>query len=154
MNAYLTPRVTIDVDLMIAREDKVEWFEILEKEGFQLKNDGGNFLQFDPPYGIPWRLDLMIVTHETFATIYGHGKAVQCLGIETKVPKAEHLIAMKIHALRHGPASRISKDLPDVLGLMRSINWNPESPELLALIQKHGVEQIHEAIVNTWNNPK
>lgn len=61
LNAYSTPRATLDVDFLVRREDQQRWRELLSREGFQLQHDGGNFLQLSPPYGVEWPLDLMLV---------------------------------------------------------------------------------------------
>ena len=154
VNAYLEPRVTLDVDFMICADDRDVWLELIQNEGFRIVNDGGNFLQFDPPHGIQWRLDLMIVGAKSFETLNAAANEVSCLGIPAKVPREQDLIAMKLHALHHGPPERRLKDLPDIVGLMNRLNWTVESAELAALLEKYGTPELRDAILTLHKKPE
>lgn len=138
VNAYAEPRATLDLDLLILANKRDEWRKVIEAEGYRLVNDAPSFMQFSPPYGVPFRLDLMLVNDSTFSALSRDSNSVVCLGLPVHVPSALNLIAMKIHALRYGPESRKDKDWPDIKNLMKSAAIAPTSPELKAVFEKHG----------------
>ena len=86
INAYAPPRSTLDLDLMVRAADRGLWRELAEAEGYRLLNDGTSFVQFTPPYGVPYRLDLMLVNDATFEAISADATATPCLGVAVQVP--------------------------------------------------------------------
>lgn len=142
VNAYAEPRATLDVDILVSQADRALWQELLGAEGFPLQHDGGNFLQFSPPYGTRWRLDLMMVNAATFAKLFANSRTEVCLGIETRIPSPEHLIALKAHALTHGPADRFEKDFGDILGLIRHTGLSLDSPSLREIMERFGTPEL------------
>jgi hypothetical protein len=147
VNAYGEPRTTIDVDFLISKETRQSWSNLLQAEGFKEANDGGTFVQFSPPYGTEWNLDLMLVNHETFAKLHGAARQAVMLGITTLVPCAEHLVGLKLHAMKFGPARRQDKDLLDVLTLIENANLDPRSEAFKKLIEQFGTAEIYERIL-------
>lgn len=144
LNTFGSPRATLDVDFLIPTADRDQWLRILSEEGFTLKHDGGNFVQFAPPYGVPWPLDLMLVNEQTFEKLSSNARTVECLGIRTRVPAPEHLIALKLHALVHGPAMRMEKDFPDIVRLVRMTGIDLQSIELRQIFERFGTEELYE----------
>jgi hypothetical protein len=153
LNAYGTPRATLDVDFLVRREDQQRWRELLSREGFQLQHDGGNFLQLSPPYGVEWPLDLMLVAEDSFRKIWTDSRKLSCLGVTTRVPGPLHFIALKLHALTHGPASRKAKDFGDILTLSREITSPTESAELREIFLKFSNETIYGEFQQALGNP-
>lgn len=143
LNTYGSPRSTIDFDFLIPNADRDRWRVLLEDEGFRLKNDGGNFMQFTPPYGVLWPLDLMLVNEHTFGKLWGRSKEADCLGICVRVPAPEHLIALKLHALVHGPAQRMEKDFPDIVRLARMTELDPQAPEIFEIFKQYGTQELY-----------
>jgi hypothetical protein len=149
VNAYCEPRATLDVDFLVRKDDRAKWIDLLAAEGFKIKHDGDTFLQFGPPYGTPWDLDLMLVNAETFAKLKAAAREIQTLGISTYVPSAEHLISLKLHALKFGPARRLERDLPDVLSLIRNTGIDPRSEAFKRQIEQFGTQEIYERILKS-----
>jgi hypothetical protein len=147
INFYCEPRATLDVDFLVRKADQTSWSELLLAEGFKLMHDAGTFVQFSPPYGVEWRLDLMLVNDQTFEKLKQDAQPVQVLGISTLVPRPEHLIAMKLHALKHGHAKRFEKDLGDVLSLIRSASLNARSESFRRLVEQFGTMELYERIL-------
>ena len=147
VNAYGEPRTTVDVDFLACKEDRKSWTDLLKAEGFKLEHDGGTFLQFSPPYGTVWNLDLMLVSRETFAKLASAAMKVRMLGVTTLVPAVEHLIGLKLHALKFGPAHRRDKDLVDVLSLIRNAGIDPRAESFRNLIEQFGTTEIYERIL-------
>lgn len=147
VNAYGTPRTTLDVDFLVRKEEREAWMTILTAEGFKLAHDGGNFLQFSPPYGTDWNLDLMLVNDPTFAKLHGSARQVQMLGVATRVPSAEHLISLKLHALKFGPEHRRGQDLVDVLTLVRNAAIDVHSEDFRKIVEQYGTNEIYAQIL-------
>jgi hypothetical protein len=147
INYYCEPRATLDVDFLVRKTDESKWCELLTAEGFKLRNDAGTFMQFSPPYGVEWRLDLMLVNDQTFAKLQEGARTIEVLGVTALVPKPEHLIALKLHALKHGHSERFEKDLHDVLSLIRSAKIDSRSETFRLLVEQFGTKEIYEQLV-------
>ena len=147
VNAYCEPRATLDVDFLVRKTDQERWRELLETEGFKSSHQGQTFLQFSPPYGTEWRLDLMLVNEETFATMTASARPVHILGVATRIPQLEHLLALKLHALKHGHPERYEKDFMDVVALVRNGGLNPRSAACRQLFAKFGSREIYEKVL-------
>jgi hypothetical protein len=147
VNAYGTPRTTLDIDFLICRDDLQTWTSLLLKEGFKVMNTGNNFVQFSPPYGTDWNLDLMLVNRGTWAKLHTAARQAVMLGITTLVPSVEHLIGLKLHVLKFGPEHRRDQDLVDVLTLVRNAEIDPRSESFKKLIDQFGTQEIYERIL-------
>jgi hypothetical protein len=66
-------------------------------------------------------VDLMLVPADTFARLLDSAKPAQLEGASVVVPSLEHLLSLKIHALKHGQGLRVLKDMTDVAQLL-SVN--------------------------------
>jgi predicted nucleotidyltransferase len=147
VNAYATVRATVDVDLLVCRDDVEKWTEFLKTEGFRLKHDAGSFRQFSPPYGIEWPLDVMVVNTNTFNKLLGAARPLPVLGITALVPSAEHLVALKLHALKHGHIDRFDKDMGDVIRLIKDAGIKVEALAFREMVQQFGTDEIYERIL-------
>jgi len=150
INVYCEPRATLDVDFLVRKEDRTKWCELLSTEGFGLRHDGQTFLQFSPPYGVEWRLDLMLVSNQTFVKMADAARPVELLGIQTQIPEPKHLIALKLHALKHGHAERLEKDLGDVLALPRNAGLDPGAESYRQLVERFGSVELYELILKRF----
>lgn len=147
VNSYCAPRATLDVDFLIPKKDQAKWRELLLAEGFKLQHDGSTFLQFSPPYGVEWRLDLMLVNCQTFEKLIAGARPMELLGIRTLVPRPEHLIAMKLHALKHGHEERFEKDFGDVVSLTRDAGIDPRSDSFRQMFDQFATPELYEHIL-------
>ena len=146
INWYVEPRATLDVDFLSCVDDKGNWSKLLQEEGFKIQNEHENFIQFSPPHGVSWRLDIMLVNRQTHDKLCAGAQDIQCLGVPVKVPRPEHLVALKLHAMRHGPDTRFDKDLGDVLGLIRNCRLDIDGQELKETLQQYGTPEIERII--------
>ncbi|MCB1128105.1 MAG: nucleotidyl transferase AbiEii/AbiGii toxin family protein [Verrucomicrobiae bacterium] len=152
VNAYGEPRATLDVDLLIPVDERGDWKQLLVEEGFRCCHEADHFAQFSPPYGVSWRLDLMLVGADTFSRLWQDSTTRPALGIQARVPSIEHLIALKLHALRHGPCDRADKDFADIVTLARVADLDPESPAVREVFLRHGNPELHERLRRALGN--
>ncbi len=143
INAYCEPRATLDVDFLIRKRDRPRWCALLAAEGFKLKHEAENFIQFSPPYGVAFRLDLMLVNDSTFTKLYGTARRMPCLGTEVLIPDILNLIALKVHAIRHGPRERHNKDWLDIENLVRAARMQPRGDQLRDIFHSQGTGQMY-----------
>jgi len=85
----------------------------------------------------------MLVNDSSFATLRETAREVACLGVKTLVPSASSLIALKVHALHHGPDSRKGKDWLDVHNLVRAACLDPKGHELAEIFRRQGTPEIY-----------
>ena len=57
-----------------------------------------------------------------------------------------HLLALKCHAIKHGHAGRIVKDVEDVIRLIQNNRLDPDAQTVRELLLKHGTEELYEKV--------
>ena len=113
LHAYGYSRATNDVDLLIASEGQGRLIAFLEERGFQTlhRSEGfSNHLHQDAALG---RLDVVYVDGDTWGKVSASARPVELAGKTVAVPKPEHLVAMKVHAMKNDP-SRVFKEMADL----------------------------------------
>jgi hypothetical protein len=117
LSAYGHPRLTLDLDLVIdaAAQDRVVAF--MESRGFvTLHRSEGYSNHRHPDRG---RVDLMYVRNTTADRLFGATTELPGPGGRPiPVPKPEHLMAMKVQAMKDAP-ERALQDLIDIRYLLR-----------------------------------
>ena len=118
LHTYGYSRTTNDVDLLVGRDAQGRLIGYLEKRGFETlhRSEGySNHLHPDPALG---RLDVVYVDGDTAGKIFAEARPVSLAGTAVAVPKPEHLVAMKVHAMKNDP-TRGFQDMADIQFLMR-----------------------------------
>jgi hypothetical protein len=149
VNFHGYTRDTADLDLLIERETRGRWLEVLFQLGYTIYQDKEVFIQLSPPKDGAWPLDLMLVREPTFRQIHAAGIKTEIYGAEVLVPTLDHLLALKLHALVHGPAERYLKDYLDVENLILVNRVDLRSEKIRRLFQKHGTMELYERISRT-----
>ena len=139
-------RDTADLDLLVRAREKAQWFDLLRLLGYKLRNDRDNFAQLDPPMGGAWPVDLMLVKDETFDKMFKEATDEEMYGTRLKIPILEHLLALKVHALRYGHMVRHMKDRMDVEGLVRVNGLDMKSEKMCEIFRKHGTVELYGQI--------
>jgi len=114
--------------------------------GYTIYEERDAFVQLSPPKAGAWPVDLMSVVDPTFDPILAAGISVEMFGAPVKVPVLEHLIALKLHALKHGHIGRYLKDWLDVENLVRIHGLDVRSEKWEQLFLKYGTLEIYEKI--------
>jgi hypothetical protein len=119
LHAYGHSRATFDLDLVTVQAAQSALVEALQARGYEtLHVSAGysNHQHSDPDWG---GLDVIYVDDETAGLLFPRCSRRLRLGSrEAPVPRAEHLAAMKVRAMRNDP-SRLVQDLADVQQLLR-----------------------------------
>jgi hypothetical protein len=74
---------------------------------------------------------------------------VEMFGANVIIPTLEHLLALKLHALKHGHIERYPKDYLDVENLIRVNRVDLRAENIRQLFQKHGTLELYEKVSRT-----
>ncbi len=145
MIAYGFGRVTYDVDFLVDQADREAWYERAKNAGLTVLFESSAFTQFSQKDGLGF--DLMFVKRETFEKMWAESKDAEFAGARARIPSLDHLLALKIHALKNQPPQRTGKDAQDVekLAVLNQLDLTEKKYEELFL--KYGTREIYETIL-------
>ncbi|MBI3416919.1 MAG: hypothetical protein HY043_16635 [Verrucomicrobia bacterium] len=149
VNFHGYSRDTADLDLLVRQELRDKWIKLFSKLGYKLFSDQPAFCQLAPPKVGTWPVDLMFVRKATFDEFFRFGITVEMFGERLLIPNLEHLIALKLHALKHGRIERYLKDYLDVEGLVRVNQINLRQEKVRELFLKYGTLDVYEKVSRT-----
>jgi hypothetical protein len=119
LHAYGSTRATRDLDFVTessAQQKLIVFLETLGYETLHLSSGYSNHWHRDPSKG---RLDFVYVSGETNQLLFASARKLLILGdISVPVPRVEHLVAMKIQAMKNDP-ERTFQEMADILFLIR-----------------------------------
>ena len=147
VNAHHYLRHTLDLDLLIKREQKDFWRKLALDYGYSLFCERETFLQFTPPKADEIPVDFMLVNDHTFQTLYSDAIDGTIGGVAVKHPSLKHLIALKLHVIKQELPHRHLRDFYDVLELIRINQLNVATEDFKEFCVKHGNAKLYEAIV-------
>jgi hypothetical protein len=147
LHAYGHSRATFDLDVVTIRAAQASLVTSLEELGYETLHVSpgySNHQHPDPDWG---GLDVIYVDDETAGLLFPRCSRRLRLGRrEAPVPRAEHLVAMKVRAMRNDP-SRLVQDLADVQHLLRL----PETDraEVRGYFEKAGMLDWYDRLIAT-----
>ena len=119
IHAWGHSRTTQDIDFAIdgaAQQRVIAFSESIGYETLYASTGYSNHEHPDETFG---RVDLLYVYGDTADRVFAAaGQRFIAGGVEAPVPKPEHLIAMKVQAIKNAPR-RVSIDVPDIEFLLR-----------------------------------
>ncbi len=119
LHAYGLSRATFDLDFVTeaeVRERLIAYLESLGYETLHASSGYSNHLHSDAAAG---RLDFIYVAGETSRRLFSApGTTLRLGGRDLPVPRAEHLVAMKVHAMKNDP-ERVFQEMADIRVLLR-----------------------------------
>ena len=147
VNYYKVTRQTLDVDFLITKENFDKILPSLEKAGYRqdykqevfarLRNDKARLLD----------IDFMFVDIDTLNKIIKEAKETTIGSQKFIVPTLNHLIALKLHAIKYNPKIREYKDLPDIINLIIINQVNYSDNDFHQLCLKYGTEELYQKIM-------
>ncbi len=147
LGAHGYQRLTLDVDFLITEGDFNLLREPLSKAGYRevVRTDVAVKLSSDAEDLID--IDFMFVDTKTFEKIKGEGKEESYDGHPFCVPKLEHLIALKLHAIKQQPKVRELKDLSDIVELIRRNRVDVGSEAFRSTCLNFGTPELYQKIL-------
>lgn len=147
LHAYGQSRATFDLDLLTVSAAQQPLVALLRDLGYEtLHTSAGysNHQHGDPDWG---GVDLIYVDEQTAGRLFPACVERLRLGQrEAPVPRAEHLAAMKVQAMRNDP-SRLLQDLADVQYLLRLAGT--DRAEVGGYFERAGLTEWYEKLVAT-----
>lgn len=147
VNAYQVIRKTGDIDLLVRESEAARWKEQLARLGYSVFHEDRAFVQLQPASPAAWPLDLLIVDDRTFETMKGAARPFSFAGATCLIPSVEHLIAMKLHALKFTGEPRMRKDAVDIIDLAEGNGIDLQGEEFRALCRRFADEQVYRRIL-------
>jgi hypothetical protein len=119
LTAYGHPRMTLDLDVATEAAAQKALVAFMESQGFVMLHRSSGYSNHRHPDRNRGRVDFMYVRGETAEKLFASAKALPGPGGRSiLVPKPEHLIAMKVQAMKDAP-ERTWQDLVDIAYLFR-----------------------------------
>ena len=150
VNYYKVTRQTADVDFLITKEDFDKIFGYLQKVGYKTDLIQDNFAQLKSTKTSLMDVDFMFVDSETLDKILKESKKIKIAMQEFFVPSLYHLIALKLHSIKYNQKIRLTRDLPDIINLLRINDVNIKNNKFKVLCLKYGTEEIYRKILETF----
>jgi hypothetical protein len=144
LHAYGLSRVTSDLDFVTDFAAQARLIPFLESQGYEtlhVSRGYSNHLHSDPLMG---RLDFVYVAGVTSHRLFASARIMPVLGISLAVPRAEHLAAMKIQAMKNDP-KRTLQEMADIHFLLRLPEIDRE--EIKGYFEERGMMDKYDEIV-------
>jgi len=140
-------RMTLDVDLLVPAEKRSQWLDLMRELGFRLLHGSDAFAQFNPGSEGMAPVDLMFVDAATWNHLNEEARQ-EFIGDEpVRVPRIEHLIALKLHAAGSTSRTAREQDWEDIRNMVRVWRLDPSDPYFRDLILRHGGEDAMKRIL-------
>ena len=148
VNYYGVTRQTADADFLITKKDFEKVVLLFKKEGYEEDHAQELFtrLRTDRDYIID--LDFVFVDEETLSKIIKAGTKINIADQEFIVPSLNHLIALKLHSIENNPKSRMNKDMPDIIELIKANKVDAANKEFKELCLKYGTPDLYNEILD------
>jgi len=144
-------RATFDVDFLARRAQRDLWSARLTGSGLKLFGETSAFAQYSSPGGGDG-LDLMWVDEPTFDRMWQASEERDFGGCQARIPCLDHLLALKLHALKQALPHRTAKDAEDVEILVRRNGLNLRDRRYEELFLKYGNREIYESFLRLLRN--
>lgn len=145
LNVHNVQRMTFDVDFMITAKDYAKMEPDLLSLGYGVANRQDAFVQLKSQRVGLRDLDFLLGDWATVDGLVKNGQRTVIAGEEFIVPSVGHLIAMKLHSIQ-GNKARESKDLPDIVAIMKANDMDPTGEEFQQLCTEYGNADLRQRI--------
>ena len=152
--AYGYPRMTADVDLLVREADRQKWDELITTLGYRPHHLQRAFHMYNPIGDDRTGVDLMLVNESTFAKLLDKTTDTKIGGTPVRIPSLRNLIALKLHALRHGDEYRYSRDFVDVIELLQCNQVDLAAPDYVEILQRYATPAIVDEIRTRYAGPR
>ena len=131
-------RNTIDLDLLVAEEERSPWLDLMRELGYRFLHGVSAFAQFEPSDASAVPVDLMFVEEATWRKLSEGAKEMDLAGEPVLLPRPEYLVALKLHAAASPTRSKPEVDWEDIRQIIRLGALKPEEEPFRSLILRYG----------------
>ena len=143
--AYGVVRQTVDVDFLIVDADENNLKEILLTKGYTEEHRSDLFIRYCGSTSDYMDVDVLLVDQATFNTIFENSNTYEISSLSLHIPSMDHLIALKLHAIKNDPRREL-KDLLDIVELLRQNPDLVQTEELKTICQQYGPDKIYQKL--------
>ncbi|MGV3754523.1 MAG: hypothetical protein ACO1QS_04015 [Verrucomicrobiota bacterium] len=93
-------RSTYDLDLLVRANEQEQWQALLQEKHASTFAEGPNFIQYQASSQLTEAIDLLLVHERIFEPLWQASFSPS--QIQARFVSLEHLIQLKVHALKHG----------------------------------------------------
>ena len=147
VNHYKVSRNTQDIDFLITKEDFKKIWGALQEAGYKQSWSQENFVLLENTQLLLRKVDFMFVDSSTLDKIMKEAQPIILAGQKFVVPSLNHLIALKLHSIKHNSKDRLLTDFPDIVSLIRKNSVSVESSDFKELCLKFGTEDLYRKIL-------
>ena len=139
-------RNTVDLDLIVPEESRSQWVDLLRELGYRLFHGASVFAQFEAPEHAGTPVDLMFVDGPTWQRLLEGAREMQLAGQRVLLPQAEHLVALKLHAIQSPTRGKPEVDWEDIRHIVQLCALDPDDEPFRSLVLRYGGEDALEKI--------
>jgi hypothetical protein len=140
-------RATLDLDLVCRAAFQAALVGFLQANGFETLHRSAAFSNHLHRSKQQGRLDVVYVDEATAQQLFDGSRPILQLGSRRAlVPRAEHLIAMKVQAIRNDRRREL-QDLADVQALLRQVDVDRD--EVRRYFVRAGLQEHYDALLRT-----
>ena len=145
-------RHTVDFDMMIFEECFEQAKDALKRSGYKMQVKTSLYARFESKRATVELIDTLFADKRTYSILSENGSSKKICGEHFILPKSEHIIAMKLHAVKYGEGHRGSKDFQDITDLIKANNINIETDDFKNICLKYGEASIYRRIQDEIRN--
>ena len=140
LGAHGVQRFTKDIDFLVCEDDLELFRSVMESHGLRQRFRSELCARFNAP-DLPF-VDAVVVAATTFDKAWEQAVSHNIQGIAVCCASCRTLLAMKLHASKHGAAHRGMKDLLDILELVKANDIDVQAPEFVDLCVKYADKEV------------
>jgi hypothetical protein len=147
LHAYGRARATVDLDFVTVTEAQPGLVEFLLSLGYETLHLSAGYSNHSHPDSTLGRVDFVYVSGETAGRLFEAATTTLRLGAQSiPVPKPEHLIAMKVVAMKNDP-DRSFQELADIQFLLRLPGVDDR--EVQRYFEQHGLREKFDELTRS-----
>jgi hypothetical protein len=141
LRAWGHTRPTYDVDFVVNGDDRRRVIAFAESLGYETAHESAGYSNHYHPDEVFGHVDLIYVYGATAEQIFREMVHRSLVGLDLPVVRPEHLIAMKVHAMKSS-AARVLIDAPDIAFLLTLPGLDRE--RVREYFSQHGLLKIYD----------
>jgi hypothetical protein len=144
LHAYGISRATSDLDIVTDSRARGSLVAFLDSLGYRTLHASAGYSNHEHPDPAMGRVDVIYVAGETSRKLFsGTGATIRPGRRELAVPRAEHLAAMKVHAMKNDPG-RVFREMADIRSLLSLPGIDRE--EIRGYFEKAGLAERYDEL--------
>ncbi len=145
--------MTIDVDLLVPAANRSQWLDLMRELGYRLLHGTEAFAQFQPGTQGMAPVDFIFVDAATWKNLDAEARREFIADHPVRIPRVEHLIALKLHAAASPTRDARQQDWEDIRQMVRAWHLNPGDAYFREIILRYGGEEALNRILSYSNEP-